>query len=212
MKKVLFYGDSNTWGYQSETMQRLALKNTWPYIVETELQKSSIELLPLVAGLNGRLTNIDDPTWPGRNGIEQLPTLLEMHDPLDVVIIALGVNDTKTRLQRQPEQILKAIEETVALIANNQWSLHSTSPKILVVTPTLIKNEAAYNNEFIGANDKIKTLSTMIEASSVKHKYTAFNTLGLTFHYCKDGVHLDPHDHVTLGTAISKTLTQIFDQ
>lgn len=47
-------------------------------------------------GLGGRETVFDDPLEGERNGYTALPYVLKTHMPIDILIISLGTNDTKT--------------------------------------------------------------------------------------------------------------------
>ena len=88
MKTILCYGDSLTWGYDAETLGRHALEDRWPSV----LQKALGEGVHVIAeGLNGRTTAYDDHLADcDRNGARILPTILQSHAPLDLVIIMLG--------------------------------------------------------------------------------------------------------------------------
>jgi lysophospholipase L1-like esterase len=87
---VLCYGDSNTWGYRADTEGRFGRWERWPGVVQRELGE---DFHVVEEGLGGRTTMFDDPGEADRNGLTPLPMLLETHAPLDVVVIALGVND-----------------------------------------------------------------------------------------------------------------------
>jgi len=56
-------------------------------------------------GLSGRTTDVDDPTDPRLNGSTYLPSALASHLPLDLVIVMLGTNDTKSYFHRTPFEI-----------------------------------------------------------------------------------------------------------
>lgn len=102
-KTIVIYGDSNTFGAGPDSA-RLAQGYRWG----TLLEKALSEQFPtrvIEEGLNGRTTIHDDPgcVWlkPNRptscNGRLSLLPVLHSHKPIDLVIIALGVNDLKVR-------------------------------------------------------------------------------------------------------------------
>ena len=91
---ILFYGDSNTWGFQGDQPQvRLAYEKRFTGIIANRFPQHHI----IEEGLPGRTICIDDPLDRGRNGMETLPMLLQTHEPLDLVVIMLGTNDTQMR-------------------------------------------------------------------------------------------------------------------
>ena len=59
-------------------------------------------------GLCGRTICSTDPIDYGRNGMAMLPALLATHDPLDVIVIMLGTNDSKAMYGHSPFTISDA--------------------------------------------------------------------------------------------------------
>ena len=91
MKNVLFYGDSNTWGYQGDNpMHRLDADKRYTGVVAVQFPDVHF----IEEGLCGRTICSTDPIDYGRNGMAMLPALLATHDPLDVIVIMLGTNAT----------------------------------------------------------------------------------------------------------------------
>ena len=107
---VLCFGDSNTWGHDAESGGRFAPHTRWPGVLAAE----SFHINVLEAGLNGRTTVFDDPlcNWlapnydpAATNGRKSLMPTLHSAKPVDLVIIALGVNDLKSRFSATPGDI-----------------------------------------------------------------------------------------------------------
>ena len=62
------------------------------------LQKSLGEdYLILEEGLSGRTTSFRDPVFEGLSGLDYLYPCLMSHEPVDLLVIMLGTNDTKER-------------------------------------------------------------------------------------------------------------------
>ena len=96
MKTILAFGDSLTFGANAETGLRHAYEDRWPTALERGLGGAA-RVIP--EGLGGRTTVFDDySSVADRNGAKVLPTLLDTHRPLDLVIIFLGTNDLKVYL------------------------------------------------------------------------------------------------------------------
>ncbi len=83
VKRVLIYGDSNTWGYNSTGGR---YENRWPRLL------AGYEIVE--EGVNGRTTVFDDDK-PYRNGLRGLGYVLMAAKPIDLLIIQLGINDLK---------------------------------------------------------------------------------------------------------------------
>jgi len=99
MKTIVCYGDSNTWGHRSyrvrqtnPALMRFPWGVRWTSLLQQKLgQDYRVE----ECGLNGRTTMFDDPLAEDRNGLASINVTLQMHYPVDMVIIMLGTNDVK---------------------------------------------------------------------------------------------------------------------
>ena len=92
MKRILCYGDSNTWGFIPGTGERYPADVRWPGVLAALLGRG---VHVVENGINGRTTAIDDPGYPCRNGKEGLGYALLAEKPFDLVILMLGTNDLK---------------------------------------------------------------------------------------------------------------------
>ena len=113
-KTELCYGDSNTWGHDAATSHRFAPSIRWPGVVQNILTTTTINIIE--AGLNGRTFATCDPqcTWlapnadaGGRdcNGRMSLMPVLHSAKPVHILVLALGVNDLKSRFSLTPKDI-----------------------------------------------------------------------------------------------------------
>ena len=93
MKQILVYSDSLTWGIIPGTRRRLDFNYRWTVFIENLLNQSETKVRVIENCLNGRRTVWDDPFLPGRKGVDGIQQVIEMHSPLDLVILALGTND-----------------------------------------------------------------------------------------------------------------------
>lgn len=136
MKSILCFGDSNTWGYiphlKHTLKARYPLTIRWPGLLQT-LLGSQFHIIE--EGLNSRTTNLDYALPPDRNGKTYLAPCLYSHSPLDLVILALGGNDTKTYFNRSAEQIKNGLAELIQIIQTSPYGSDMIQPpKILITT------------------------------------------------------------------------------
>ena len=94
MKRILCFGDSNTWGWNPANKERFDENSRWTGILKNKLGEN-YDIIE--EGLNGRTTVWDDPIEGYKNGKKHLPSCLESHRPLDIVVLMLGTNDLKSR-------------------------------------------------------------------------------------------------------------------
>ena len=137
MKTILAYGDSLTFGANPrQGGPRHAYEDRWP----TSLEKALGGKARVIAeGLGGRTTAADD--WHAaadRNGARILPTLLESHSPLDMVIIMLGTNDLKPSVCGSALEASFGIRRLVHLVRGVSAGKGETPPQIIIVSPPLL--------------------------------------------------------------------------
>lgn len=93
-RRVLCFGDSNTYGYDPARDGRYGDDERYPMVLQDLLGDgwSVVE-----EGLPGRTAVFDDPITEGMNGLRVITPILMSHAPLDTVTIMLGTNDSKER-------------------------------------------------------------------------------------------------------------------
>ncbi|MGC9312243.1 MAG: SGNH/GDSL hydrolase family protein [Sediminispirochaetaceae bacterium] len=203
MKRILCYGDSNTWGYIPGSGERYPEEVRWP----TRLQKLlGGDYRIIEEGLNGRTTVVDDPIQPYRCGLEYLRPCLLSHMPLDLVIIMLGTNDTKRRFSLSASEIARGIEQLVSAVRESgagpadagTGDSPRSSPQVLILSPPLIGTYSK-NDDFEGAAEKSKNFGAEFSAAAGAHG-CGFLDLGRHLSAAdNDGVHLTPDQHALLA-------------
>lgn len=134
-KRIVCYGDSNTWGYDAVTDGRFPEEVRWTGKLQELLGE---EYCIIEEGLCGRTTVFEDPLNEGLNGLTYLYPCLMSHGPLDLLVIMLGTNDSKERFSATPKNIADGMKRLVkkAKKAEDAWR---NEPQILVVAPAPIE-------------------------------------------------------------------------
>jgi len=131
-KRILCYGDSNTWGY-IPTGGRYDEHTRWPMRLGELLGK---DWAVIEEGFNGRTCVYDDPVEGGfKSGVQYLPPCLMSHNPLDVVAIMLGINDTKRRFGLTPMTIGQSMMQLVRACKLYGANESGDPPHIIIVAP-----------------------------------------------------------------------------
>ena len=117
-RTVLCFGDSNTHGTPPVpnlgASGRYDRSARWPTLMAGHL---GADWHVIEEGHPGRTTVHDDPIEGAhRNGLTVLPSLLESHKPLDVVILMLGTNDLKGRFSVNATDIALSLERLIGVI------------------------------------------------------------------------------------------------
>ena len=123
-KGILCFGDSNTYGYDPAG-GRYDEETRWPMVMQRILGEG---YRVVEEGLGGRTFSQDDPTEGGfKSGISYLPPCLKSHNPLELVIVMLGTNDTKQRFGLNAQTIAHNLNE-VARIVRSYGMSAGTAP------------------------------------------------------------------------------------
>ena len=160
MKQILCFGDSNTWGYDGESGERLPFKVRWTGRLQKAYEGKDVRIIE--AGLCGRTTVFEDPFRQGRRGTALLPTLLETHHPVDLVVLMLGTNDCKTIFGASADVIGKGITRLL-----DQIQEYAPRAKVLLMSPIYLGEKVwqeGYDQDFSPQSVTVsKELETVYE-------------------------------------------------
>lgn len=142
-KHIVCLGDSNTHGYCADPGDcadggdRFNENERWTHLLQKALGD---EYLVLEEGLSGRTTVFSDPLHEGMPALDVVYPILMSHEPVDLLIIMLGTNDTKERLNASPACIALGLNRLIDKVKTIPcWGKHA--PNILVICPPHIGDE-----------------------------------------------------------------------
>jgi lysophospholipase L1-like esterase len=207
-KRILCYGDSNTWGWvpSGMGMKRHSIKERWTGILQ-KLLGENYEIIE--EGLAGRTTMFDDPRpeFPERNALKTLPIILETHLPLDLVILMLGTNDTKEMFKLSTEKITKGIQKLVRTIKAHKILEGTSAPKILIVVPPIIDETTDFaSNLFKGGYKKTKDLVVSYKKLAENEDVLYINPNTEIKVDEEEGIHIDITNHKKLAELIYEAM------
>lgn len=206
-KTVLCYGDSNTHGYCSETGGRFSEEERWTCLLQKALGE---DYRIIEEGLSGRTTVYDDPLFESLNGLSTLFSNMMSHEPLDLLIIMLGTNDTKARFASGARNIAKGLERLTAKAISVREAWRST-PNILLIAPAPIEDGYAATDAGDemgpGCAEKSRRLAPAYREVAQRQgcHFLDAGTLGLTM-YPADCMHLDRIAHARLAGALAQLI------
>ncbi len=136
-KHIVCFGDSNTHGYCADPMDcedhgdRFNENERWTRLLQ---QKLGDEYLVIEEGLSGRTTVFNDPLHECMSGLDYITPCLMSHEPVDLLIIMLGTNDTKDRFYSSAACIGIGMARLVKKAMSTEcWG--GKKPNILVICP-----------------------------------------------------------------------------
>jgi lysophospholipase L1-like esterase len=207
MKRILCFGDSNTWGFDPATRDRLDEHSRWTRVLARELGK---EYEIIEEGLNGRTTVWDDPMEAYRNGREYLIPCLETHRYLDAVIIFLGTNDLKKRMDLSAQKIADGAGELIGIVKESGAGIGGRSPLVLLIAPPPLSSLTDFAEMFEGAEIKSRKFAEEYDRVASVYACAFLDTSKIIVSSPLDGIHLESGEHAKLGAAIAKKIKEMF--
>jgi lysophospholipase L1-like esterase len=213
MPRILCYGDSNTWGFASvpePPAPRYGRADRWPCVMAATLGPE-VELIE--EGLNGRTTDIADPTHPeitgaGLDGAAYLPACLASHLPLDLVVILLGTNDLKAMYGRSALRIATGAARLLAIVRDIGAGVGTpyASPDVLLVCPPPLGEMAYFAEMFAGGHDKARALPALYAQAAAMAGAGFLDAGTVIATDGADGLHWTAATQRRLGAAIAESV------
>ena len=204
-KHIVCLGDSNTHGYCADPTDcadggsRFNEDERWTCLLQRALGD---EYLVLEEGLGGRTTVFVDALHESMDAVSAAYPILMSHEPVDLLIIMLGTNDTKERFGANAAAIAVGMERLIKKCKSVEcWT--AKGPNILVICPPPLGD--GFHDEVMGPGsvEKSKALpkymKTVAERNSVYYldaKDCEFNPVDFT--------HLTKNGHAQLAGMLAK--------
>ena len=205
MLSILCYGDSNTWGFDPATGERLPAAKRWPGVLRRHLGDLAGATV-IEEGLSGRTTILDDPFEEGRNGLTYLVPCLATHRPLDLVILMLGTNDVKGIFPLDAAGIAAGAARLVDTIRRSQAGPGGGTPQVLLVAPPPVTAPGPVQ-ELWGFSavsvERAQRLGRLYRAAAESRACAFLDAGEIVAVSPLDGVHLDEAAHARLGTELA---------
>jgi lysophospholipase L1-like esterase len=192
-RRIMVFGDSNAYRPGNG-------RDCWPAMIQGMSGKT---LWVINESCDGRTTHYDSGTC---NGLKIIEWKIRRALPLDLIIIALGTNDLKSKYgPPTAAEIVMGIDKMVEII-NKQYKCI----RILLVTPPSLGNVTI--GELAGAQDRIPRLVTEY------HSFAAVNNIPIVDLYQKvntltdlepDCVHLNARGRRKVAGILWKNLQEV---
>ena len=211
-KTFLCFGDSNTHGTRAlealGVFDRMDRSARWPGVL-AGLLGDAWHLIE--EGHPGRTTLHDDPVeGPHRNGLTVLPSVLESHRPLDLVVLMLGTNDLKPRFSVTPTDIALSVERLVGVIKTSGCGPNAGPPKIVIVAPVAIAERGVLKEIFAGGAAKSRDLGALYSKVAERTGCAFFDASDVAQTDPLDGVHLSVEAHSAIAAGLHAVIERIF--
>ncbi len=209
MEKILIYGDSNVWGDNFITGERIKDTKQWPNILQRSLGK---KIKIIQEGLPGRLAGNDEKQKKYKNGQENFLSIFKTSAPINTIIIALGTNDLQIKYNKLSNTIKEDLlwyKKSIELLFSDlddrkKYFFNETMPRIIYILPINFdyKNNA---KEVFNENSEIerrKLHQIFIEKVGCETIITEELPL------FKDGVHLNIEGHKKMASIVERIILE----
>ena len=202
-KRILCYGDSNTWGYRPIMGTRYDSETRWP----ARLGKlTGFEIAE--EGLNGRTTIFYDADEQYRCGLDYVETCVMSQLPLDLIIVMLGSNDTKIRYHASPEETADGLSRMIDKM-RECCARKEQDPQILILSPPKLYAVGEDSDFDSFSEQKIVEMEVLFEKLAAEKDCLFLRTSDVLTDIGADGLHMTPEGHRKLAEAAAKTACRI---
>ncbi len=201
-KRILVYGDSFTYGWMT-WVGRYASNKRFTGVLQQQLG-ATYEIIE--EGLRGRMLAGENAFFPHRDWLQQFPSILWSHLPLDVIIFFLWTNDCNASSNKTRQDIHASLASYAQIISDWVAFFGVSAPNILLVSPPGVQEAhlpPVFQPIFLWGAEKSKQLSSMY-ASWAKLKWWDFFDANLVVSASPlDGIHIDEQGHEILATHLA---------
>jgi len=204
MKKILCYGDSNTWGCSPRDSSRYDESTRWTMVMKSVLGE---DYTIIEDGLNGRTVLNLSPLNRMANGVEWIKSAVNEYMPFDIAVICLGLNDVFIAEDASLQNIADGLEEIINVLRNSHISAGFTIPEIIVMAPPEYNIEVEGSMFFELQINKLKCLPEAYKELSLKRDCHFLNAAAYVKGSAIDGSHLEAESHIILGQKIAEFIS-----
>lgn len=209
-KRILCFGDSNTWGAIGGTTLRFDDEQRWTGVMQRELGEG---YTVINEGYNGRTTTRTDEVEGRLSGIEYFRPCLDSQSPLDLVVLMLGTNDLKVRFGVGAQSIANnSLRQYLDALAITP--MMGDRPQLLLVSPIHIdpsyKDNALFADMFgeFGV-ERSQALAAAYREFAEAEGIAFLDAAAYASACVEDGIHITLEGHQRLGVAIAQKAREL---
>ncbi len=204
MKKVLCFGDSNTYGFVPGKCTRYDKNTRWTGILQA-LCGSDFSIIE--GGCNNRTAFVDNPAGAEQTGYKILPEYFTKNY-FDIVVLAIGINDLQLFFRPTLEEFEQGIEKLIKITKDL-----SPNAKIILVCPSKLDLAGIKSGVFSFQFDEISVeksyhLPQIYKKLAEKYACELVDLNEIVKVSPLDGLHFSAESHKTIAENLYKNLKQ----
>lgn len=201
MKKIVCYGDSNTFGYNPIDNSRYDENIRWTSLLKKKLG-DDYEVIN--EGMCNRTGFIKNPDGFLFSGVEHFPRFLEESENIDILILWIGTNDLQFQYDISFEKIETGLENLIKMA--------QLKAKRIVVIPPVILDEKILKWHFSSLFDKTsisksKKVGKIYEKLAKIYHLELFDVNKFVKPTEPDGLHYSENSHKIIADKLTEFLS-----
>lgn len=206
MRKILCFGDSNTYGYNPKNSSRYDKNTRWSGVLQSLLGS---EFQIVEAGANNRTAFCDNPSGVESTGYKILPVYLQKYPDIDLVVLAIGINDLQMAYDISLKDFEKYLVEMVDCIKQK------TEAQVLIAAPSVITGNILKSHFALMFNktsiEKSLYLTDIYKKASEETSSHFIDLNQIARVSVLDGLHYESEEHAKIAKAVSQKIFDIFN-
>ena len=204
MKKILCYGDSNTFGYNPFDSSRFDEKTRWTALLQENLG-SDFEIIE--EGACDRTGIADNDKGFLYSAQRHFPKMITKTKNVDLLILAIGTNDLQFKYDLTVHQFENGLEKLIVTAKNNVR-------RIILIPPVILHEnvlEGFFKFQFDETSvSKSKKIGKIYRKLSNIYGLDYFDLNDFVKPSNADGLHYDSEGHKIISTKLSDYIKGIF--
>lgn len=197
MKRIICYGDSNTFGYNPKDSSRFDKNTRWTSVLQKNL---GFGYKVINEGMCDRTGFVNNPKGDLFSAPKHFPVFISKSDNIDLLILWLGTND----LQFQYDISFSAIENGL----ENLIKLAKTKAERVIIIPPVMLDEKVLEGYFNFQFDKTsiiksKKVGKIFRKLANDYHCEIFNVNKFTKPSDLDGLHYDEISHKIIANELT---------
>ena len=205
MKKILCYGDSNTFGFNPKNGGRYDKTTRWSGIL-SDLLKEKYEVIE--EGMNNRTGFFKNPEGLKQSGGEYLSIYLQNHKDIDICLLSLGTNDALIFYPLDKTSTEKGLQNLTSEIIKTNFKT-----KVVIIPPVKITKDLLHSGFAVIFNkDSIKKIQNTFpafEEFAKANNYYYFDFNKFTSPSQIDGIHYTKESHKIIAAKLAEFILTI---
>lgn len=203
MKKILCYGDSNTFGYNPCDASRYDKHTRWTALLQNILGS---EYQIIEEGMCDRTAIADNDKGFSFSAQKHFPDFMSDAKEVDILVLWIGTNDLQFKYNLSLEQIEEGLEKLIKIAQN--------SAEKIVLIPSVELSDNILNGYFRCQFDNVsvsksKEMNKIYEKLSQIYNLEYFDVNKFVKPSATDGLHYDAEGHKIISQKLSELLLKI---